>query len=155
MKGNVIFASTVFSCCFTVKSFAQRYAKNQLAKITNNTQSKYERHSQKIRNQASIDPEKFARFLWGDLFYNEELRKFERSSTNGRYPRSFVHFVLEPFYKVIAVSISEEKSELEPVLNRLGVFLKKKDFQMDIKPLVKLVLRNLLGDMTCFADLLV
>ena len=66
-----------------------------------------------------------------------------------------MHFVLEPFYKVIAVAISEEKSELEPVLNRLGVFLKKKDFQMDIKPLVKLVLRSLLGDMTCFADLLV
>ena len=26
---------------------------------------------------------------------------------------------------------------------------------MDIKPLVKLVLRNLLGDMSCFTDLLV
>ena len=45
LKGNVIFASTLFSCCFTVKSFAQRYAKNQLARITNNTQSKFERHS--------------------------------------------------------------------------------------------------------------
>ena len=66
-----------------------------------------------------------------------------------------MHFVLEPFYKVIAVAISEEKTELEPILNRLGVFLKKKDFQMDIKPLVKLVLRSLLGDMTCFTDLLV
>ena len=28
IKGNVIFACTLFSCCFTVKSFAQRYAKN-------------------------------------------------------------------------------------------------------------------------------
>ena len=53
------------------------------------------------------------------------------------------------------MSISEEKAELEPVLSRLGVFLKRKDFQMDIKPLVKLVLRSLLGDMTCFTDLLV
>ena len=125
----MIFASTLFSCCFTVKSFAQRYAKNQLARVTNNAaQSKYERHSQKIKNQSTIDPEKFSRFLWGDLFYNEQLRKFERTSANGSLPRSFVHFVLEPFYKVIAVAISEEKTELEPVLNRLGVFLKKKDF---------------------------
>lgn len=63
--------------------------------------------------------------------------------------------MLEPFYKVIAVSISEEKAELEPILGRLGVYLKRKEFEMDIKPLVKLVLTNLLGDMSCFVDLLV
>jgi len=62
---------------------------------------------------------------------------------------------LEPFYKIISVSISEEKAELEPVLSRLGVFLKPKEFELDIKPLVKLVLRNLLGDMACFVDVLV
>jgi U5 small nuclear ribonucleoprotein component len=55
---------------------------------------------------------------------------------------------------VISVSISEEKAELEPVLSRLGVFLKRKEFELDIKPLVKLVLRNLLGDMACFVDVL-
>ena len=108
-----------------------------------------------MRSQQALDPGKFARFLWGDLYYNEELRKFERSSQQGRYPRSFVHFVLEPFYKVIAVSISEERAELEPILGRLGVYLKRKQFEMDIKPLVKLVLRSLLGDMACYTDLLV
>ena len=51
-----------------------------------------------------------------------------------------MHWVLEPFYKVVAVSISEEREELEPVLTRLGVYLKKKDYSLDIKPLVKLVL---------------
>ena len=55
---------------------------------------------------------------------------------------------------MIAVSLSEEKAELEPILSRLGVYLKRKDFEMDIKPLIKLVLRNLLGDMACFTDLL-
>lgn len=102
-----------------------------------------------------MDPEKFAKFLWGDLFYNEEKRKFERSGAMGRNPRSFVHFILEPFYKVISVSISEEKAELEPILSRLGVYLKRKEFELDIKPLVKLVLRSLLGDMSCFIDVLV
>lgn len=72
----------------------------------------------------------------------------------GRNPRSFVHFILEPFYKVISASISEEKAELEPILSRLGVYLKRKEFELDIKPLVKLVLRNLLGDMACFIDVL-
>ena len=81
-----------------------------------------------MRSSQSIEPSKFARFLWGDLFYNEEKRKFERSSASGLYPRSFVHFVLEPFYKVIAVSMSEERPELEPILSRLGVYLKRKDY---------------------------
>ena len=92
--------------------------------------------------------------MWGDLYYNEERRKFERTSSGGN-PRSFVHFVLEPFYKVVAVSISEEREELEPVLTRLGVYLKKKDFSLDIKPLVRLVLRNLLGDLSCLVDSMV
>jgi len=43
-------------------------------------------------------------------------------------PRSFVHFILEPFYKVIAVTISEEKAELTPILNKVGVFLSNKEF---------------------------
>ena len=89
------------------------------------------------------------------MFYDEESRKFARSGSHGRFPRSFVHFILEPFYKVVSVSISEEKAELEPILGRLGVYLKKKEFGLDIKPLVKLVLRNLLGDMSCFVDTLV
>jgi len=142
----------------------------------NNTQTKYHRHSQNIKTEKSekvpgfdsdaalgpkrpaesplIDHHKFSKCLWGDLYYNEEKRKFERSSSGGN-PRSFVHFILEPFYKVVAVSISEEREELEPVLTRLGVFLKKKDYSLDIKPLVRLVLRNLLGDLSCLVDAMV
>lgn len=141
LNKNVVFSSTLFSCCFTIGSFAQRYASQQTARLTGNTSTKFERHSQKIRNTSELDPEKFAKFLWGDLFYNEEKRKFERSGSQGKYARSFVHFILEPFYKIISVSISEEKAELEPVLTRLGVCLKRKEFELDIKPLVKLVLR--------------
>ena len=107
-----------------------------------------------MKNQQLLDHNKFAKFLWGDLYYDEETRKFSRTS-QGRLPRSFVHWVLEPFYKVVAVSISEEKEELEPVLTRLGVFLKKKDYTLDIKPLVKLVLRNLLGDLSCLVDCMI
>ena len=56
---------------------------------------------------------------------------------------------------MVAVSISEEREELEPILTRLGVYLKKKDFSLDIKPLVKLVLRNLLGELACLVDSMV
>ena len=92
-----------------------------------------------------------AKFLWGDLFYEPETRKFKRSGDT----RSFVHFILEPFYKVVAVSISEERAELEPVLSKVGVVLSSGEYKLDIKPLVRLVLRKLLGDTSCLVDLMV
>jgi 116 kDa U5 small nuclear ribonucleoprotein component len=106
----------------------------------------------------TIDPLVFAKFLWGELYYDEATRKFKRkamSEGGAELPRSFVHFVLEPFYKIMAVSISEEKAQLSPILSRLGVYLNKKDYHMDIKPLVKLILRKLLGDLSCVIDSLV
>lgn len=66
--------------------------------------------------------------------------------------RSFVHFILEPFYKILGVAISEEKKDLEPILTRLNVFLHKKDYLMDIKPLVRLILGSLLGNLACLID---
>jgi U5 small nuclear ribonucleoprotein component len=60
-----------------------------------------------------LDPFAFAKFLWGELYYDENTRKFKRKSISdggAELPRSFVHFVLEPFYKIMAISISEEKA---------------------------------------------
>ena len=50
------------------------------------------------------------------------------------------------------MGLSEEQSELEPVLAKIGVHLSKQDFALDIKPLVRLVLNKLLGDTTCLVD---
>lgn len=63
-----------------------------------------------------------------------------------------MHFVLEPFYKVVALTLSNEKSELLPILKKLGVFLNKKDFALDIKPLLRLVLSRYFGDVSCLVD---
>ena len=97
--------------------------------------------------------ESFAKFLWGDLFYNEQTRKFVKSSQGG-LQRSFTHFILEPFYKLITVSISEERQELEPLLKKQQVVLKSVDYNLDIKPLIKLILRKLFGDLGCVVDYL-
>ncbi len=67
-------------------------------------------------------------------------------------PRSFVHFILEPFYKIVSHTISSERQELQPVLKKLGLFLKKKEYQLDIKPLLKLVLTNFFGSLSCLVD---
>ena len=96
----------------------------------------------------------FSKFLWGDIYYNEETRKFSRKSEGG-LPRSFVHFILEPFYKIVSSTISNEKSELLPVIKKLGIFLQKKDFSLDIKPLLKLVLIKMFGSVSCLVDSMV
>ena len=63
-----------------------------------------------------------------------------------------MQFVLEPFYKIISVSISEEKEKLEPILKKNKILLKNSDYNLDIKPLIRLVLRKLLGDLSCLVD---
>lgn len=46
--------------------------------------------------------------LWGNIYFNEETRKFSRKApAAGEAKRSFVHFVLEPLYKLYSqVSLS-------------------------------------------------
>ena len=50
------------------------------------------------------------------------------------------------------MSISEEKAELEPILKKNQIYLKNGDFNLDIKPLIKLILRKLLGNLSCLVD---
>lgn len=75
--GNVAFASTDMHWCFTLQSFSQMYADTF----------------------GSFDVNAFAARLWGNIFFDAEKRKFVRKAPQGS-PRSFVHFVLEPLYKL-------------------------------------------------------
>lgn len=103
-----------------------------------------------------MDPATFQKFLWGDIFYNEETRKFTRKSEGGALPRSFVHFILEPFYKLVSCTISNEKAELASLVKKLGILLQKKDYNLDIKPLIKLVLTKFFGrGVNCMVDAMV
>lgn len=90
-----------------------------------------------------IDREKFAKFLWGDIFYNFETKKFSKQK-KGEAERSFVHFILEPFYKMIGLSMTKERTDMLRLLKiELGGIekkFKKSDFEMDIKPLLRLVM---------------
>jgi U5 small nuclear ribonucleoprotein component len=96
-----------------------------------------------------IDKDKFAKFLWGDIFYNNETRKFSKQK-QGDAVRSFVHFILEPFYKMISLTLTQDKEEMTRLLKyELGGLqknFKATDFEMDIKPLLKLVMSNIFGN---------
>lgn len=78
VKGNVGFASAQSSWSFTLRSFAQLYSDI---------------------SGVFVDIDKFMQRLWGDIYYNPETRKFTRKQEDDMQ-RSFVHFILEPLYKI-------------------------------------------------------
>jgi U5 small nuclear ribonucleoprotein component len=87
-KGNVCFASAQMGWCFTLETFAKMYADTF----------------------PGVSTSEFSRRLWGDIFYNPSSRKFTRKVIEAGASRSFVHFILEPLYKLYAHVSSFKKN---------------------------------------------
>ncbi|KAF5658964.1 elongation factor 2 [Fusarium heterosporum] len=132
-KGNVLFACTDMGWCFTLPSFAKMYTDAF----------------------GDINTDEFAKRLWGDIYYNPKKRNFSRKSLEERSTRSFVHFVLEPIYKIFTHSISDSPEQLRPVLTSLGIELKPSQYKADAKVLLKLVCEQFFGPSTGFVDMIV
>lgn len=131
---NIVFASSAYGMIFTLKSYAEQY--KQLYNM-------------------NIDTEIFAKMLWGDIYYNRELRKFSKKPNEKSPNRSFVEFVLEPMYKILGYTVSEEKEELMKFLAKLGVSLTNAEYKLDPKPLLKLVANRFFGHVSSLVDVLV
>ncbi|KAJ7897288.1 Calreticulin family-domain-containing protein [Mycena olivaceomarginata] len=132
-NGNVAFASTDMNWCFTLRSFAQMYA------------DAYD---------SSLDVPSFADRLWGDIYFNAD-RKFTRKQADPETNRTFVHFILEPLYKLYSNVLSEETDALKETLHGLGIHLKPVMFKMDVRPLLKVVLAQFFGPATGLVDVIV
>lgn len=131
--GNVIFASAKMEWCFSLQTFADKYA----------------------QRFPGLDSKEFAKRLWGDVFYNTETRKFTKNKQNNITVRSFVHFIMNPLYKLYSHAISKESEELAKLLKRFNIKLKKSDYKMDLKPLLKLICKEFFGEASAFVDMCV
>ncbi|KAI1366007.1 P-loop containing nucleoside triphosphate hydrolase protein [Xylaria arbuscula] len=134
-KGNVLFACSEMGWCFTLQSFSKMYADSFPGVIT----------------------EELAKRLWGDIYYNPKKRTFSRKPLPGEQgaKRSFIHFVLEPIYKVFSHTISQSPEELKPILSSLGIELKPSQYKMDAKTILKIVCEQFFGPSTGFVDMVV
>ncbi|KAK7404008.1 hypothetical protein QQX98_010235 [Neonectria punicea] len=132
-KGNVLFACTDMGWCFTLASFAKMYTDTF----------------------GDINTDEFAKRLWGDIYYNPKKRNFTRKPIEERAARSFVHFILEPIYKIYTHSISDNPGQLRPVLASLGIELKPSQYKADAKVLLKLICEQFFGPSTGFVDMIV
>ncbi|KAF9013633.1 P-loop containing nucleoside triphosphate hydrolase protein [Hymenopellis radicata] len=130
---NVAFASTDMAWCFTLTSFAKMYADTY----------------------GSIDVPAFADRLWGDIYFDTEKRKFTRKPKDAEHHRSFIHFILEPLYKLYSQVLSEDTENLVETLAGLGITLKPVMYKMDVRPLLKAVLDQFFGPATGLVDVIV
>ncbi len=130
-RGNVCFASTANQWCFSLSSFAKLYSDAY----------------------PGTDPYEFARRLWGDVYYDAESRRFVRKAQDVQMPRTFVHFILEPLYKLHAHTIGEDSKALSETLKSLRIFLKPRQYKQDVQDLLKDVCRQFFGASTGFVDM--
>lgn len=132
-RGNVVFASTSTGWSFTLRSFAQLYSDSY----------------------GGIDVDGFAKRLWGNIYYNEESRNFSRKAADPQSKRSFVHFILEPLYKLYTQVLSSDTDSLKRTLSKLGIDLKPAVYRIDVHPLLKIVLNHFFGPSTGLMDAIV
>ncbi|XP_077351694.1 116 kDa U5 small nuclear ribonucleoprotein component [Festucalex cinctus] len=133
LLGNVCFASSQYSICFTLGSFAKIYADTY----------------------GDINYTEFSKRLWGDIYFNPKTRKFTKKAPTSNSQRSFVEFVLEPLYKILSQVVGDVDTSLPRVLDELGVHLSKEELKLNIRPLLRLVCNRFFGDFTGLVDLCV
>ncbi|OCF41511.1 U5 small nuclear ribonucleoprotein component [Kwoniella heveanensis CBS 569] len=131
-RGNVAFASTQMGWCFTLRSFASMYADTF----------------------GSFDVDEFAVRLWGNIYFDQERRKFTRKPADVESKRSFVHFILEPLYKLYTQVLSEDSTTLKETLADLQITLKPAAYKMDVRPLLKVVLEAFFGPSVGLVDMI-
>ncbi|KAK7191906.1 hypothetical protein DPSP01_011336 [Paraphaeosphaeria sporulosa] len=144
-RGNVAFACSSMRWCFTLQSFAKMYAEFYPGP------AKAPGFGKPMKN---LDVEKFAVRLWGDIFYNPGSRKFSRKAQEEDSKRSFVHWILEPIYKLYAHTLSESAEDLKDTLDQLGIRLKPSEYKTDAKELMRLVCQQYFGPSTGFVDMI-
>lgn len=132
-KGNVAFACSKLNWCFTLQSFAKLYADSY----------------------AKVDITEFAVRLWGDIFFSPKTRKFTRKGVAEQSKRSFVHFVLEPIYKIFSHTISESPEDLRDTLSTLGIRLKPSQLKGNAKELLRLACEQFFVSVGGFVDMIV
>lgn len=134
LKGNVLFCSSLFRMMFTLESYAHLYSET---------------------HNFEFDHKVFARCLWGETYFNEETRQFQKTPSDADQPRSFVQFVLEPLYKLFAHALGEEKDDLCATLAEVGIYLHKRDLELDARSVLKKVFAQFFGGISAFVDMCV
>jgi 116 kDa U5 small nuclear ribonucleoprotein component len=126
-RGNVAFAAATEQMCFTLRQFAAEYV---------------------AKHGGPLSPGELAKRLWGDSYYNHELRTFTklRPPGGGNSVRTFVEFVLNPLYKLHTAAVSDDIGVLSEKLARNGIIsLKPSMLKADVRCLLRTIMGTVNG----------
>ncbi|KAG5421548.1 SNU114 [Candida metapsilosis] len=131
---NVIFASAEFGISFTLSSFARLYAKTQ---------------------SPDVQVDEFQERLWGEYFHNYEKNEITTNSNGGKYPNTFVKFVLETVYQIAIYVLTTEpphKDLAKLLWDNFRASVPKSEYKKDVKVLLKSVFKAVFKHDTGFVD---
>uniref|UniRef100_A0A6G1S444 U5 small nuclear ribonucleoprotein component n=2 Tax=Aceria tosichella TaxID=561515 RepID=A0A6G1S444_9ACAR len=135
LKGNVCFASSQYSICFTLRSFAKLYLER--------TKSK------------SITYKQFASKLWGNLYLDGETSKFVPQPPTKSSKRSFVEFILEPLYKLVRIVVEDPVDQFLELAAKYRIKLTNQQKTLNARPLLKIACSQMFGTFESFVDMVV
>lgn len=146
-RGNVCFAACNYGFVFSLKSFASIY--NDMWGMMMNV---VEDESFTCSLGQAIPVDDFASRLWGEIYYDPERRTFSRKTSNHR---SFVHFILDPLYKLFSQILGENTSQIQSILAELGIQFKPSCYKADSRIILRMALSNFFGNVCGFVDMCV
>ena len=141
-KGTVSFGTGLHQWGFTLVHFASLYG------------SKF-----------GIPNEIMLKNLWGERYYNPSSKKFVNSSGGGKLNRGFVHFILDPIYKLFNCVMEETKFFSKKagkdvlvcwkMFKQLGINLKKEERELRGKELLKRAMQKWLPAAEALMEMIV
>ncbi|RYO91060.1 hypothetical protein DL766_003376 [Monosporascus sp. MC13-8B] len=122
-KGTVAFGSGLHGWAFTIRQFANRYAK-----------------------KFGVDRNKMMERLWGDNYFNPKTKKWTTKSTHEgqELERAFNQFILDPIFKIFSAVMNFKKEEISTLLTKLDLKLPPADADKEGKQLLKAVMKAFL-----------
>ena len=124
-QGTVAFGSGLHGWSFTLRQFANRYAK-----------------------KFGVDKDKMMLKLWGDNFFNPATKKWTTIPGNDAkgkpLERAFNSFVLDPIFKIFDAIMNFKKDTITSMLEKLDIKLAQDERDLEGKSLLKVVMRKFL-----------
>jgi len=123
-KGTVAFGSGLHGWAFTLRQFAQRYAK-----------------------KFGVDQEKMMNRLWGENYFSPATKKWTTKATgaDGKpLERAFNMFILDPIFKLFDAIMNFKKEQTASMLEKLQITLKADEKDLEGKALLKVVMKKFL-----------